>query len=133
MHLPYKGSGPAIIDLLAGHIVMNFDAMSSVVNYLAQGKMRPLAVTTTSRDPQLPHVPTLREIGLKDYDVRNWYGVMAPAWNDREDANMIENRVKRILREVGLAFGTYVGGIAGNCAHWAWATPIARRRPKRAC
>ena len=66
-HVPYKGSGPAIIDLLAGHIVMNFDAMSSVVNYLKERRMRPLAVTTAQRDPQLPDVPTMRELGGKGF------------------------------------------------------------------
>jgi tripartite-type tricarboxylate transporter receptor subunit TctC len=67
VHVPYKGSGPAIIDLLAGQIVMNFDAMSSVVNYLHQGKMRALAVTTKARDPQLPNVPALREVGIEGF------------------------------------------------------------------
>jgi len=75
-HVPYKGSSPAIVDILAGHVVMNFDTLSSVVTYIQSGRMRPLAVTTAERDPQLPKVPTLREIGLKEYDVRNWYSIM---------------------------------------------------------
>ena len=61
VHVPYKGSGPAIIDLLGGQIVMNFDAMSSVIQYIKNGRMRALAVTTPQRDPQLPNVPTVRE------------------------------------------------------------------------
>ena len=98
VHVPYKGSGPAIIDLLAGHIVMNFDAMSSVINYIKQGRMRPLAVTTTERDPQLPNVPTLREVGLKDYAVTNWYGVVAPARTPREIVTRLNAEINRITQ-----------------------------------
>jgi tripartite-type tricarboxylate transporter receptor subunit TctC len=98
VHVPYKGSGPAIIDLLAGQIVMNFDAMPSVINYLQQGKMRALAVTTKARDPQLPNVPTLRELGLKDFDVTNWYGVVAPAATPREIVMKLNAEINRIVQ-----------------------------------
>ena len=97
-HVPYKGSAPAIIDILAGHIVMNFDTLSSVVTYLNAGKMRALAVTTATRDVQLPNVPTLRELGLKEYDVRNWYSVMAPAATPREIVVRLNTEVNRILQ-----------------------------------
>jgi tripartite-type tricarboxylate transporter receptor subunit TctC len=97
-HVPYKGSSPAIIDILAGHVVMNFDTLSSVVNFLKQGKMRPLAVTTAARDVQLPDVPTLREIGLKEYDVRNWYSVMGPAGTPREIVARLNTEINRILQ-----------------------------------
>ena len=98
VHVPYKGSAPAIIDLLAGHIVMNFDAMSSVINYIKQGRMRPLAVTTTERDTQLPNVPTLRELGLKNYNVTNWYGVVAPAGTSREIVTKLNAEINRITQ-----------------------------------
>jgi tripartite-type tricarboxylate transporter receptor subunit TctC len=97
-HIPYKGSSPAIIDILAGHVVMNFDTLSSVAVYLKQGRMRPLAVTTAARDPQIPHVPTLREIGLKEYDVRNWYSVMGPAGTPRDVVVKLNAEVNRILQ-----------------------------------
>ncbi|HKA40467.1 MAG TPA: tripartite tricarboxylate transporter substrate binding protein [Burkholderiales bacterium] len=98
VHVPYKGSSPAIIDILAGHIVMNFDTLSSVVTYIQSGRMRPLAVTTAERDPQLTNVPTLREIGLKEYDVRNWYSVMAPAATPREIVTRLNTEINRILQ-----------------------------------
>lgn len=97
-HIPYKGSSPAIIDILAGHVVMNFDTLSSVAVYLKQGRMRPLAVTTAARDPQIPDVPTLREIGLKEYDVRNWYSVMGPAGTPRDVVAKLNAEVNRILQ-----------------------------------
>ncbi len=97
-HVPYKGSTPAIIDILAGHIVMNFDTLSSVAVYLKQGRMRPLAVTTAERDRQIPEVPTLREIGLKEYDVRNWYSVMGPAGTPRDIVVKLNAEVNRILQ-----------------------------------
>src|SRR5688572_24330421 len=98
VHVPYKGSSPAIIDILAGHIVMNFDTLSSVVTYLTSGRMRALAVTTAARDVQLPNVPTLREIGLKEYDVRNWYSVMAPAATPRDIVVRLNTEINRILQ-----------------------------------
>jgi tripartite-type tricarboxylate transporter receptor subunit TctC len=97
-HVPYKGSAPAIIDLLAGHIVMNFDAMSSCINYIKERRMRPLAVTTAQRDPQLPDVPTVRELGVKDFDVRNWYGVALPAGTARDIVVKLNAEVNRVLQ-----------------------------------
>src|SRR5262245_38494833 len=97
-HVPYKGSSPAIIDILAGHVVMNFDTLSSVAVFLKQGKMRPLAVTTAARDPQLAGVPTPREIGLKEYDVRNWYSIMGPAGTPRDVVVKLNAEVNRILQ-----------------------------------
>jgi tripartite-type tricarboxylate transporter receptor subunit TctC len=79
VHVPYKGSGPAIVDLLGGQVDMNFDAMSSVVQHLKAGKMRALAVTTPKRDPDLPDVPTMLELGYKNFEMTNWYSIMGPA------------------------------------------------------
>ena len=97
-HVPYKGSAPAIVDILAGNVVMNFDTLSSVVTYIQSGRMRPLAVTTAERDVQLPNVPTLREIGLKEYDVRNWYSIMGPAATPRDIVTKLNAEVNRILQ-----------------------------------
>jgi tripartite-type tricarboxylate transporter receptor subunit TctC len=97
VHVPYKGSGPAIVDLLGGQITMNFDAMSSIVQHLKQGKMRALAVTTSEPDPQLPGVPTVRQAGFKDFEVTNWYGVVAPAGTSREIVVRLNGEVNRIL------------------------------------
>src|SRR5262249_48629633 len=79
LHVPYKGSSPAIVDLLAGRIDMNFDALSSITAYLKSGQMRFLAVTTPQRDPGLPQVPTMSELGYNTLQITNWYGIVAPA------------------------------------------------------
>ena len=98
VHVPYKGSGPAIVDLLGGQIVMNFDAMSSVINYIQQGRMRALAVTTPQRDAQLPNVPTLRELGMTNFEVTNWYGIVGPAGLPQDIVGRLNAELNRILR-----------------------------------
>ena len=84
VHVPYKGSGDAIKDLLAGTVNMNFDTMPPVLPHIQAGKLRGLAISTPKRLSQLPDVPTFEEAGIKGFDVTNWYGVMAPGGTPRE-------------------------------------------------
>ena len=84
VHVPYKGSGDAIKDLLAGVVAMNFDTMPPVMPHIQAGKLRGLAISTPRRLAQLPDVPTFAEEGITGFDVTNWYGVMAPAGTPRE-------------------------------------------------
>jgi tripartite-type tricarboxylate transporter receptor subunit TctC len=84
VHVPYKGSGDAIKDLLAGVVAMNFDTMPPVMPQIQAGKLRGLAISTPKRVAQLPDVPTFAEEGITGFDVTNWYGVMAPAGTPRE-------------------------------------------------
>jgi tripartite-type tricarboxylate transporter receptor subunit TctC len=84
VHVPYKGSGDAIKDLLAGVVAMNFDTMPPVMPHIQAGKLRGLAISTPKRLAQLPEVPTFTEEGITGFDVTNWYGVMAPAGTPRE-------------------------------------------------
>jgi tripartite-type tricarboxylate transporter receptor subunit TctC len=97
LHVPYKGSAPAIVDLLGGQVVMNFDTVSSTISYIRSGRMRALAVTTPKRDPLLPDVPTMVELGFKDFEVTNWYAVAAPAGTAREIVTRVNTEVNRIL------------------------------------
>ena len=103
VHIPYKGSVPAIIDLLAGQVGMNFDTMSSSITYITSGRMRALAVTTAKRDVQLPEVPTLIELGIKNFEVTNWYGVAAPAGTSPEIVNKLNAEINRILQTPDVA------------------------------
>src|SRR5688572_105786 len=84
VHVPYKGSGDAIKDLLAGTVNMNFDTMPPVLPHIQSGRLRGLAISTPKRLAQLPDVPTFEEAGIKGFDVTNWYGVQAPAGTPRE-------------------------------------------------
>ena len=84
VHVPYKGSGDAIKDLLGGTVNMNFDTMPPVLPHIQSGRLRGLAISTPRRLPQLPEVPTFAEVGITGFDVANWYGVMAPSATPRE-------------------------------------------------
>ena len=99
VHVPYKGSGPAVMDLIAGHVLMNFDTMPPVLPHIRSGKMKALALTTPKRSPQLPQVPTMIEAGLKGFEMTNWYGVMAPA-------NTPGDIVARLNTEINKALNT---------------------------
>jgi tripartite-type tricarboxylate transporter receptor subunit TctC len=78
-HVPYKGSGQAMTDLLGGSVDLNFDTLPGAINQIQAGKLRPLAVTSAQRSKRLPDVPTLAESGIKGLDVVQWYAVLAPA------------------------------------------------------
>ena len=97
VHVPYKGSGPAVVDLMAGHVVMNFDTMPPVLPYVRQGKLRALAVTTPKRAAQLADTPTMLEAGLKGFEMTNWYGFMAPAKTPREIVAKLNGEINRIM------------------------------------
>lgn len=78
VHVPYKGGGPATVDLLAGQVQLYFSGISAAVPYLADGRLRTIAVTGTTRSTLLPDTPTLVESGLPGYEVSNWYAVLGP-------------------------------------------------------
>jgi len=78
-HVPYKGAGPALNDVLGGHVKVMFDILGSSVQYIKTGKLHPIAVTTATRLPSLPDVPTLAESGLSGYNFTGWHGIVAPA------------------------------------------------------
>ncbi len=78
-HVPYKGSTPALADLMGGHLSFAGSSISSAASLLQSGKIRALAVTSTRRSPSLPDVPTVAEFGYKDFNAVTFYGVMGPA------------------------------------------------------
>ncbi len=79
IHVPYKGSGPAIIDLVGGHVDANFDGIGSVLPYIRVGKLRALGVGTMERIPQMPELRTIHEQGLANFESGSWFGIFAPA------------------------------------------------------
>lgn len=78
VHIPYKGLGPAYIDLIAGQVPVVFGGVTGVAPHIRSGRVRPLGVTGASRVPAFPDIPTIAEAGVKGYDVNLWYGVLGP-------------------------------------------------------
>ena len=83
-HVPYKGGGPAVSALLGGHVAIGFATTPSVIAHVKSGKLRALAVTTMTRSPSTPDLPTLDEAGLKGYEAGTWYGLLVPAGTPKE-------------------------------------------------
>ena len=78
VHVPYKGSGPALTDLMGGQVSVMWDNLPSSMPFIKSGKLRALAVTTTKRFPALPDVPTMQEAGVPGYDAAGWFGILMP-------------------------------------------------------
>jgi tripartite-type tricarboxylate transporter receptor subunit TctC len=84
-HIPYKGSAPAVTDLLGGQVMMMFDNIPSALQHIKAGKLRALAVTGSKRDPLLPDVPTMMEAGVAGYESGVWFGLAVPAATPKEE------------------------------------------------
>jgi tripartite-type tricarboxylate transporter receptor subunit TctC len=99
VHIPYKGSSPAVLDLLAGRVQVMFDNLASALPNIKAGKVRALGVTTSHRSAFLNEVPTLHESGLPGFDLTTWWGVMAPA-------QTLQPVVDRLAAEIARAIDT---------------------------
>jgi len=78
LHVPYKGSGPALIDLIGGQVESMMDQLTASLGHIKEGRIRPLAISSRKRSPLLPNVPTLDELGVKGYEADTWTGIFAP-------------------------------------------------------
>ena len=96
-HVPYKGSGQAVIDLLAGNVQVMFSGMSSVMPHIKAGKLRPLAVTGAKRSPAVPELPTIAESGFPRFEATAWYGVLAPAGTPRPIITRLHGEIVKAL------------------------------------
>jgi tripartite-type tricarboxylate transporter receptor subunit TctC len=96
-HVPYKGSGQAVTDLIGGLVDLNFDTLPGIISQVRAGKLKALAVTSSSRSAQLPDVPTIEEQGLPKINVAQWYGVLAPANVPAEIVKKIDSAISRSL------------------------------------
>ena len=99
MHVPYKGSAPAMTDLIGGQIEMMFDTSTSALSFIKGGKVRAVATAADSRLKGLPNVPTFAEQGMKDFDVPAWYGFVAPAGFPDAAAQWINSQVNAVLKD----------------------------------
>lgn len=98
VHVPYKGSSQAHLDLVAGVIQMMFDTTSSAMAQIRAGKLRPLALTTSARSAELPDVPTLAEAGVRGFEMSTWYAVYAPAGTPADVVAKLQAELARVLR-----------------------------------
>ena len=99
VHVPYKGAGPMMSDLLAGNVDMAFDGMGTSANQIKAGKLKPLAVTSGTRNPVLPDTPTLSELGLQDFDVTSWYAMWVPKGTPKPIVDKLYAEVVKILAQ----------------------------------
>ena len=97
VHVPYKGSSAALIDLVSGQVQMSFDTMPSVIGQIKNGKLRPLAVTSAQRNAQLPQAPTMAEAGLPAVQVSAWYGIYMPAATPKPVQQKVHDAVNKVL------------------------------------
>lgn len=97
LHIPYKGSGQMIPDLIAGQIGYSFDTMTAITPHVKSGKVTPIATTRLKRSPAYPNLPTVAELGYPGFDVSTWYGLMAPAGTPAEIVTKLNREVDRIL------------------------------------
>jgi tripartite-type tricarboxylate transporter receptor subunit TctC len=143
-HVPYKGGGPAITDLLGGQINLIFATAASAIPHVQSGKIRGLAVTTLNRSKLVPDLPTIAESGLPGFEANNWYGLVVPAKTpkavvDRLNKEMVAvlslPEIKEVLFRQGLdahpstpeAFGKY---IQAETAKWAKVIKASGAKPE---
>lgn len=96
-HVPYKGGAPAITDLVGGQVQFSFGSPIIVMPFIRSGKLKALAVSSPQRMAILPQVPTMSESGLRGYEVRVWYGVLAPAGTPKDIVARLHTEINRIM------------------------------------
>ena len=116
VHVPYKGTAPAMVDLIAGQVQLAFDNVTTIVPSIQAGKLRALAVTPAKRTPILPEVPTVAEAGVPGYEASVWFGVFAPAGTPPPVVARLHEEIFKALNTADLrgrftAMGTDVSGM----------------------
>ncbi len=99
VHVPYKGGGEALPDVLTGRVQMFFGSISTLAPHIRTGKLRAIAMSTPKRSPFMPEVPTFDESGLKDYDVTGWYGILAPGKTPPAIVNRLNSELRQVLAD----------------------------------
>lgn len=98
VHVPYKGTGPAMADLVAGQVQMSFSGISSARQYVERGQLRAMALTGDKRNPAMPEVPTFDESGLRGVDAESYWGLYAPAATPPEAVRALGEHMTKVLR-----------------------------------
>ncbi|MDO8248350.1 MAG: tripartite tricarboxylate transporter substrate binding protein [Rhodoferax sp.] len=102
VHVPYKGSAPAMTDLLGNQIGIMFDNLPSAIQHVRSGKLRPIAVTTAKRSPELPNVPTIAEAGVPGYEATSWFGLFAPAATPPAVISKLNTAIVKVLGQADI-------------------------------
>ena len=97
LHVPYKGSVPMVTDLVAGHVMMSFDSMQSVMPQIRVKRLRALGIAAAKRSPAAPDIPTISEAGLPGFELGSWYGLLAPANTPREIITRLHGELVKAL------------------------------------
>lgn len=143
LHVPYKGGGPALIDLLGSQVNMYIASIPASIPHLQNQKLVALAVTSSTRTPALPNVPTAMELGLSDFEYLGWYGLLAPKSTPKVVVSKLNALVNQILKEPAVIEklsqegATPVGGsseqfskfIASEVAKWAKVAQYVKDQP----
>jgi len=98
VHIPYRGTGPQLVDLLAGRTDASSAGMPALGQHIRSGKLRAIAVGTQARIPALPDVPTVAELGFKDFETSQWYGMLAPAGTPADIVKRLQQESHKALR-----------------------------------
>jgi tripartite-type tricarboxylate transporter receptor subunit TctC len=133
-HIPYKGSGQAIVDLLSGQVELNFESPPNVMSHAKAGKLRLLAITSNKRSPLLPDVPTMAEAGVKNAEMLQWFAVMGPAKLPADIARRLNSEIAAILKQpdvvekIASQGGEIMGGSSADFARFIAADSAAFAR-----
>src|SRR5215813_10508401 len=116
LHVPYRGSGPAVIDLVAGRVAIMFDAVPSLLPFITAEKLRPLAAASATRHPLLPAIPTFAELGFSGMDISLWYGIAAPAGTPKSIVEKLNAALAKSLElpEIQESFAKQGAQVAGG-------------------
>jgi tripartite-type tricarboxylate transporter receptor subunit TctC len=98
IHVPYKGSAPALTDVVAGQVTVMFDNMPSCLPFVKAGRLKAIAVTSTKRSPALPDLPTVAQAALPGFDVTVWFSVLAPANTPRDIVTRLNAEIVKALK-----------------------------------
>ena len=98
-HIPYKGTGPATIDMLAGHVAAMSGTILSVMPHIRVGRLRGLGITSAARSSVVPEMPTISEAGLPGYEATQWYGMLAPAQTPKDIVARLHAEATRVLQQ----------------------------------
>ena len=99
IHVPYKGAGPGVVDVVAGHVALMTPTIISALSYVRGGRLRALGVTSAKRAAGAPEIPTIAEAGVPGYEATQWFGVLAPAGTPRDIVNLIQSEIGRVLQQ----------------------------------